>query len=377
MLSTWKTGALCTFVCTFLYFGCSKDQVVPSEPTFDLHERLTHINLRSACSPITVQPGSSGGLQQAISDICEGGIIYLAAGEHVQTEPVVVNKSVLLIGREGAILKLAAGAPHPLIPDETGVTNGNIQMEVGLRFVNAPNSLVQNIEFQPVNQYGSVALMMDHSPGSGVMFNTMNGFQFGTVIEYSDRMVIMHNNITTMDLWLNDFSYTDAHGIMVINGRSVYIAENAVAQSVFGIWGCDEWGTMENNTVSDGYVGIILCNVPANYFTIPGGTVTGSQRPGTGWKVRQNSVSNSFAENYLIIDGANQNIIVNNASSNPGTYDMELTTETFRFGSPPAPEAHDNTVIVGDHANFRVKDCGTNNSVEGAVMVDTSSDPCQ
>ncbi|MFK7932845.1 MAG: hypothetical protein AB8G22_05005, partial [Saprospiraceae bacterium] len=187
---------------------------------------------------------------------------------------------------------------------------------------------------------------------------------------------IMFNEIVTSGVWLTDSNFTDAHAITIINGKSAYIANNEVSNSVFGIWGCDEWGTMENNNAHDNYIGYILCNVPKEYLTLHDGTLTGAIQPASGYKVRNNVATNSFAEGYLVIDGAHHNLLENNAATNSGTYDMELTTLTLRFGIP-APEAHDNIVNVGNQEGFTVKNCGSNNTINGGTLVDTSVDECE
>ena len=292
---------------------------------------------------------------------------------HIENERVLINKPIKLIGEEGAILQLS-GTPKPLDFPETA-PDGNISVEVGLHFKDASGSLVQDIEFKPIENDGNTAILMENSSDSGIMRNKMNGFQFGVLVENSDRMTIMFNEIVSSSLWLNDLSYTDMHAITIINGKSAYIAQNEVSNSVFGIWGCDEWGTVESNNSHDNYIAYILCNVPTDYLTFPDGSLHGALKPASGYKVRNNVATNSFAEGYLVIDGAHDNYLENNAASNSGTYDMELTTLTLRFGIP-APEAYNNTVIVGDQPEFRVKNCGTNNTVVGGVLVDTSVDEC-
>ena len=360
------------FTVGLLWNGCSKE-TQNAEETLRLSDRLTAIDFRTECPAITIPAGSTDALAQAVADICDGGIIYLASGMHIENERVLINKPIKLIGEEGAILQLS-GTPKPLDFPETA-PDGNISVEVGLHFKDASGSLVQDIEFKPIENDGNTAILMENSSDSGIMRNKMNGFQFGVLVENSDRMTIMFNEIVSSSLWLNDLSYTDMHAITIINGKSAYIAQNEVSNSVFGIWGCDEWGTVESNNSHDNYIAYILCNVPTDYLTFPDGSLHGALKPASGYKVRNNVATNSFAEGYLVIDGAHDNYLENNAASNSGTYDMELTTLTLRFGIP-APEAYNNTVIVGDQPEFRVKNCGTNNTVVGGVLVDTSVDEC-
>jgi hypothetical protein len=159
-----------------------------------------------------------------------------------------------------------------------------------------------------------------------------------------------------------------------MNGKSAYVTDNKVSNSLFGIWACDEWGTLERNETFGNYIGTIVCNVPAGYI-LPSGELTGSLVPGTGWKVRNNNSHDNFNIGYIVIDGANNNLLENNNAFNNGSYDIELTTDTYRFGFL-TPAAYKNTVIAGAYPNITIKDCGNGNTVIGGVQVDTGSDPC-
>jgi len=109
-------------------------------------------------------------------------------------------------------------------------------------------------------------------------------------------------------------------------------------------------------------------------LVLPDGDVTGAEFSATQWLCKSNQVSDCFDANYIVIDGANKNVVMNNESSNPGTYDIELVGDSYRFGFL-TPTSFDNTVIVGDD-NLVVKDCGLNNTVIGGTLVDNATDPC-
>ena len=78
---------------------------------------------------------------------------------------------------------------------------------------------------------------------------------------------------------------------------------------------------------------------------------------------------------YVVIDGANRNILENNNAARNGSYDMELTTDSYRFGFL-TPMSYDNTVNAGSFQNIRIKDCGRNNKITGGIKVNTTTDPC-
>ena len=77
---------------------------------------------------------------------------------------------------------------------------------------------------------------------------------------------------------------------------------------------------------------------------------------------------------YLVIDGANNNLLENNDGGNNAAYDYELTGDTYRFGFL-TPFAYDNTLYA--KPGQTVKNCGVNNTVIGGVLVDTAVDVCQ
>ena len=77
-----------------------------------------------------------------------------------------------------------------------------------------------------------------------------------------------------------------------------------------------------------------------------------------------------------MIDGSNHNTLTNNHARGNGTYDVELTPLTDRFGLDDLPASHDNVVNAGRYQDIKVKDCGTNNTVHGGDQVDTTVDAC-
>ena len=138
----------CLFTATALaVFSCSKDKtVIPSVTTTildpvdmqqvrqDIQKSLLEIQkvqdidlkleTRMAGQFIVVPPGSNNALAQAIQDAGEGGIVYLRTGLHTETVGIVITKRVILIGENGAILKIKSTVG---LPDANGedYTNGS------------------------------------------------------------------------------------------------------------------------------------------------------------------------------------------------------------------------------------------------------------
>ncbi|HFA51574.1 MAG TPA: hypothetical protein ENJ95_21370 [Bacteroidetes bacterium] len=356
------------------FFACQKDALQEPAPTKQTATEqyfapldIEGVTDRSACPWAVIPAGSVDALAQAINDICEDGIIYLRAGMHTENVPITITKPVKIIGEEGAVLKIKSDI-SPGDPATATVT-----LNPALHVLNAPGTLVQDLEIQPLDSDGGTAILAENSSASAVMRCEINNFQFAVVVEKSDRTTIMFNTIVATGLWLTG-DVTDAESITIINGKSTYISDNEISNAVFGIWACDEWGTCERNNTHGNLIGLILCNVP-QYLVLPSGEVTGSLIPAKGWKVRNNNSTGNFSLGYLVIDGANNNLLENNNASGNADYDMELTTGSMRFGFF-TPESYQNTVITGAYPDITIKDCGRDNHISGGVLIDTVADPC-
>jgi nitrous oxidase accessory protein NosD len=336
--------------------------------SLDAFARKPESSLRGAdCNWTEIPAGSTNALDKAIAAACEGGVIYLKSGVHIENNPVTVTKSIKIIGEAGTILRFKS-AISPL--DVTAT----ISLKPVLHFLNAPRSLVQGIDIQPLASAGATALLFENSNESAVMRCKITNFQWSIWVEKSDRMVIMKNNITATDQW-QTADAPEAEGITIANGKSVYVADNEINNCLFGIWACDRWGTCERNNTYGNYLGIILCNVPAGFYKFPDGQLKGSLIPGNNWKTRNNTSTDNLNVGILVIDGANGNIIENNNLSRNGDADIELTTDSYRFGFL-TPMAYNNTVIAGSFTNIRIKDCGRNNQITGGIRINTTTNPC-
>ena len=85
---------------------------------------------------------------------------------------------------------------------------------------------------------------------------------------------------------------------------------------------------------------------------------------------------NNFNVGYLVIDGANNNLLLNNDASGNVSYDIELTGDSERF-SFFTPFSFENKVVAGKFQSISIKDCGVDNTVKGGMQVDTSVDLCE
>jgi hypothetical protein len=269
------------------------------------------------------------------------------------------------VGERGAIVKIKSNA-------KASNADGTQGLDAAIYLLNARNTLIYNIEFQPIEGDGGVAILTENSHCSAVMNCTISNHQVGVLVENSNYVAILNNKITVTSAWQTG-ALSSAFGIVVMNGSYAKVVNNTVSSAIFGIWACDKYGVCDHNTTTGSVIGIILCNVPMGII-LPDGRLTGSKVPGAFWKTRHNlSTDNQYG--YVIIDGANNNLIENNNAARNAAYDMELTTDTYRFGFL-TPKSFKNKVIAGRYQHIRIKDCGENNTVIGGVKVDTGSDPC-
>ena len=370
-------------VASLSFYSCSKDdKTLPTDNAVvniaqvrqDVQKTMQEVEAiqgirsletRSVAQFIVVPANSTNALAQAIQNAGEGGIVYLRTGLHTETARLRINQRVVLIGEDGAILKIKT-MPKPVN------ANGTQSLEVAIHVANAPRTLIQNIDIQPIDANGGAAILLENATESAVMNCTISKQQHGILVEKSDRLTLMRNKITITSLWQTG-EIADAHGIVIINGTSAYVADNTISNALFGVWACDKYGTFERNTTTRNYIGLILCNVPASSYVLPSGTLTGSATPATLWKTRNNTSTDNLTAGYLVIDGANNNILEGNQAARNGTYDIELTGDSYRFGFL-TPRSFNNRVVV--QGNQKVKNCGVNNTVIGGNLVNNSIDPC-
>lgn len=299
---------------------------------------------------VTLPAGSVDGLADAIEEAGEGGKVIVASGTHYESARVVISEEDIKIqGQPGAVIE----------SDVTGF------MPV-LHIKNTEDVKVQGIELVSTGTpgTGTVGILIEESEEVTLKNNTILGFDFSILNEEGEEAKITDNTIAGTGF---------GHCITNINGEDVKIQGNVLSGGVFGAWLCDEDGTYKYNTSYSNLIGVILCKVPAGEFPLPDGGTTGSDKAGEDWDVKNNNSYNNILEGYLVIDGANNNYLKNNFSSGNGTYDFELTADTYRFGFL-TPASFENEVKVFN--NLTVKDCGNDNEVTGGIQVDINLDPC-
>ena len=374
--------------CLLLLNACQKDSLTQAEqiaPGFDFEqvdkemqaemaemanepeiEEITDL-LKSwdGASPragFTLIPsGSVDQLQQAIQDAPINGLIVLDNGTHTENATILIEKQIRIVGRTGAVLRINNA------PQQFGEP-----MEPGIHILNAHRVIIHNIEMVPTGADGGTAILIENGDYANVNKCAIKGFQYGIINHLGDQIKLKHNTIASTTGWLSG-AFPGALGITNVNGVRAEVYNNEVTNSQFGIWACDRDGRAYKNYVSNNYIGIILCKVPAGGVDMPDGSTVGSARAGSNWRVRTNKAMNNFDAGIIIIDGANNNVVGYNNSKNNGTYDIEAVGDSYRFGFL-TPKSYDNWIVAVNGQS--VKDCGENNKVTGGDLVNNAVDPC-
>lgn len=347
-------------IAAFSFQNCSKE--TGNITSFDGNDQNL-VNERAAT--ITVPAGSNNALAAAIAAAGNNGTVRLAAGIHTEDGTVTIPYRIKLIGDEGAIL----------ISDTDPFTLANIQMEPALHVLSAPNTIIDNIDFQtPGGVTGGTAVVVENSANVTVKNCSMTNLQFGVLVEQSDNINILGNTLSMSAAWQTG-DIPEADGIIVINGKNARIEGNEVSGGVFGIFGCDKNGIYQQNYTHHNFVGLILCKVPQDALVMPDGHAVGAATPATNWKCKNNHSSNNLTVGYLVIDSATDNLLEDNEGGSNGTYDIELTGDSYRFGFLTPASVH-NRAKAGAFPNVTIKNCGIDNTVIGGIQIDIATDPC-
>jgi nitrous oxidase accessory protein NosD len=311
---------------------------------------------------VTVPAGSVDQLAAAIAEAGPGGEVVLQAGVHKESGTVLVNTSVSIVGEDGAVLETGT----------TASTVAPIVVQPALHIKGADGTRVQNLSIRaPEGTTANCAILIEDSANVEIVENEITKHQVGILIQRGDHARIQGNTIQIVSEPDSDRA---ENGVVVINGHYVTIQDNRVTGALMGIFISSQQGDASGNTTWGNVFGVIFC-MPSGLYEISGEVVT-ADSTATGWVFYQNtSVGNSWG--YIVIDGATQNVLVNNSAALNAMYDIELAGDSMRFGFL-TPTSHDNLVVQGlNYKGLKVKNCGTNNQVRGHVsLVDTTEDAC-
>ncbi len=372
------TALVVAALATTLAAGCFDDDTFSPEPTpvpqdapldyeaasaeanaliTSLEHRLSTLESSAgARAVVTLPAGSVDALEGAIASAGPGGTVIVRPGLHTESETVTIPHRVAIVGQPGAILRVDT------MP--TTATGGIV--DPALHVWSAPGTWISGLEITGNLAPSGTGVLVQNSPNTTVARNAILGHEVGVALEQADGAVVWANRIADGSV--------SGYGVVVINAERASILSNDVSGSFFGLWPCDRRGTIFFNDCHENFIGIILCKVPDSSLILPGGAVVGAEFSAEQWVVGANDAHHNFDAGYLVIDGANHNLVAANAASSNGTYDFELTGDSMRFGFL-TPASFDNVAVVID-PNDTVKDCGNGNTVVGGTRIDLDQDPC-
>ncbi|MCP4450689.1 MAG: hypothetical protein GY809_04455 [Planctomycetes bacterium] len=307
---------------------------------------------------VTVPAGSVDALAAAIAQAGPGGEVTLEAGVHTISGTVMVDIPVSIVGEDGAILKSGDSTNDELV----------WPVKPALHIKGADGARVQNVTIQaladPNAASANTGILIENASNVQIVDNQITGLRHGVLVEHGNSALIKGNAMQTT-----------GHCTVVINGIDVSIEGNWFLGSLTatGVWVGSERGDISGNSFQGCGIGLLLCTPRG--FLISGETHS-TDSSATGWMIYQNDAVGG-AWGYVAMDGANNNILMNNSASLNTSYDIELASESTRFGFV-SPTSSDNIVIQGlKYKGLKVKVCGVNNQAQGHVtLVDTIADPC-
>ena len=318
-------------------------------------------DLRSRGAETHIPAGSNNALAAAIAAAGADDVIILDAGDHTETGTVVVNKKVKIYGEKGANLIFSNTPSSPIANFSPA-----FHIQSG-----AEGTIIKGLVFKGNDPIPGVCVFIDSANSIKILQNKFENWQLAIVGYTTDRLILTQNKIAVNTGWQIG-AIPLAHGIIISDGNRSSIVMNEIYGGVFGIFTGGNFGLSFSNNTYQCVYGQVLCKVPPGELKINNRLIN-TKGSTQHWKVKYNMSNNNLAAGYIVIDGANGNWLQHNCADGNGTYGIELTGESSRFGFL-APKSFNNTVIA--YRNLTVKDCGENNAVIGGIWVNTNEDPC-
>jgi hypothetical protein len=320
-------------------------------------------NLRSNARVVWVPDGSRNVLQSAIY-AAKGGIVLLESGEHYESRTVTIDRKVTILCDDGAVL---ISKTSPSLPTSTTIT-----LQPVIHILNAKDVYIGGLELRAEGGIGNTGILVENSPGTKLVSNKITQYQFCIIFEKSDNSTAYFNTLSTTTIWQTG-DLVDVYGIVNVNGEGVRITSNDISGSMLGIWACSTKGFVTTNYFHDNLIGLLLCKAPENVFKFPDGHLNGSQLSGNNWLVTKNNAVDNLDAGYVVIDGANNNLLQGNWAGNNARVDYEIAGDSERFGFF-TPKAFNNTLYA--QKGQSVQDCGVNSTIVGGELVDNRESPC-
>jgi hypothetical protein len=301
--------------------------------------------------PIAVSAQAKNGLAAAVAAASPGATILVETGLHIEDGPVIVDKRVKIIGEPGAIVEFDSedtpGFPYVADP--------------GFHILNTRWVRIENLTIRDADQSGATGILIENSDFTRIRNNVIEFFELG-IAQYEGLGTRVRDNTIT--------GKTSFGGIGVLNvaGSLMKIYDNTIANNLLDIFVGGSRGVIKSNhlTTSDGgNIGILLCtpSIGGVYLTLPSGETVAAPISANRWFLLRN-YSENHLWNYLVIDNANNNYLINNEAQNAVPFDIEMAGDSERFGFF-TPTSFSNLTISTGEPDVSVKVCGVDNVAIG------------
>ena len=325
---------------------------------------------KNATATVYLQAGSVDGLQAAIDQAGPWGKVVVKTGLHIENQTVNITHPVRVIGQPGAIIQ------SNVVPtvDFSGFPAIPPTFSPALFIDDANFVQVMNLTFvpDPTRGYGELAIGVNESDYAYIYGNDFQHFDCVMFAREAGHMLALRN---TAEGVASDGLGPFGLGFLHASGSYPAYVRNTLNDFGIAQFFCDANGLAFRNKGSNSYDNMILCKWPTVFSQFPNGDVVAAASTAVNWLVASNQ-ANSCAVGYRVTDGATNNLLISNQATNSTFYDALFRTSIQDPLLGLLPAAFNNTYIGGRYPGQLVKDCGDNNTIIGAILVDIAVDTC-
>ena len=345
-------------------------RIAEHEATILNHPNYLESAGKTASPTVYLQAGSVDGLQAAVDQAGPYGKVVVKPGLHIENQTVNITHPVRIIGESGAIIQSNVAptvdfSGFPAIPPtftpSIFIDGADYVRIINLTFV--PN---------PTLGYGELAIGINESEYAYIRGNTFQDFDCAVFSRKADYVLVLRN---TAEGVASDGLGAFGLGFLHASGSSPSYVKNTLNDFAIAQFYCDMNGLGCQNTGSNSYDNMILCKWPTVFSQFPNGDLVAADTTAVDWLVASNQ-ANSCAVGYRVTDGATNNLLINNNATNSTFYDALFRTDIQDPLLGLLPAAFGNTFDSRRYPGLLVKDCGDNNTIIAATLVDTAVDTC-
>jgi len=344
-------------------------RIAEHEATILNHPNYLESAGKTASPTVYLQAGSVDGLQAAVDQAGPWGKVVVKAGLHIENNTVNITHPVRIVGQGNAIIQsnVAPTVDFSSFPAVPPTFTPSIFID-GADYVRILNlTFVPN----PTLGYGELAIGVNESDYAYIRGNDFQDFSCVVWAREAEHILVLRN---TAEGVASDGLGAFNLGFLHASGSYPSYVKNNLNDFATAQFYCDANGLACQNVGSNHYDNMILCRWPA-FSQFPNGDNLEANATAENWLVASNRAENC-AISYRVTDGANGNILINNNAINSTIYDALFRADIQDPLLGLLPAAFNNTFDSRRYPNLLVKDCGDNNTILAAILVDTAVDTC-